>query len=90
MSDFLQVVKDNFTKEEYLSIEYALKFATEAHKNQYRRTGEEYINHPIQVALLVIDLGMDADTVIAAAKENGSAAFVIGEIRSGEKGVTVC
>ncbi len=66
MSDFLQVVKDNFTKEEYLSIEYALKFATEAHKNQYRRTGEEYINHPIQVALLVIDLGMDADTVIAA------------------------
>ena len=42
MSDFLQVIKDNYSKEEYLLIEYALKFATEAHKNQYRRTGEEY------------------------------------------------
>ena len=66
MSDLLQIVKENFTHEEYLSIEYALNFATEAHKNQYRRTGEEYINHPIQVALILIDLGMDVDTVIAA------------------------
>ncbi len=66
MIDFLQVIRDNYTPEEYLTVEYALKFATDAHKGQLRRTGEPYIIHPINVALIVVDLGMDADTVIAA------------------------
>ena len=42
------------------------------------------------VGMILAVAPADADTVIAAAKENGSEAFVIGEIRSGEKGVTVC
>ncbi len=66
MSDFLQTIKNNYSSEEYLTIEYALKFATEAHDGQFRRTGEPYIIHPIAVAEITVDLGMDSDTVIAA------------------------
>lgn len=66
MNEFLQLIKDNYTPEEYLSVEYALKYAAEAHKTQKRLTGEPYIMHPINVATIVVDLGMDVDTVIAA------------------------
>ncbi|MBQ6545477.1 MAG: phosphoribosylformylglycinamidine cyclo-ligase [Lachnospiraceae bacterium] len=49
-----------------------------------------YNTYNMGVGMILAVAPADADTVIAAAKENGSAAFVIGEIRSGEKGVTVC
>ncbi len=66
MHDFLKRVKDSYTQDEFLAIQYAFDFATEAHKGQFRRSGEEYITHPIQVATILLDLGMDADSIIAA------------------------
>ena len=48
-------------------IEDAYWFAAEFHKDQRRRSGEPYINHPVEVALILAkDLHMDADTVCAA------------------------
>lgn len=64
--DFLKKIKQNYSEEEYLSIEYAYKFAADAHKNQLRASGEPYIIHPVAVADILVDLGLDADTVIAA------------------------
>ncbi|MDO4537122.1 MAG: bifunctional (p)ppGpp synthetase/guanosine-3',5'-bis(diphosphate) 3'-pyrophosphohydrolase [Coriobacteriales bacterium] len=47
--------------------ERAYRFAAEFHKDQRRRSGEPYINHPVEVALILAqDLHMDADTVCAA------------------------
>lgn len=41
----------------------AYKFAEQAHKDQYRKSGEPYIVHPVQVAGILVDLDMDPSTI---------------------------
>ena len=47
-------------------IEKAYRMANEAHKDARRRSGEPYICHPLAVARLVLDLGMDSESIAAA------------------------
>lgn len=47
-------------------IEKAYKYAQEAHSGQLRNSGEEFINHPLEVALILAELEMDESTIIAA------------------------
>ncbi len=47
-------------------IEKAYRTACDAHKNQKRRSGEPYIIHPICVAIILADLEMDKETIVAA------------------------
>jgi len=47
-------------------IVHAAEVATVAHAGQVRRSGEPYVTHPIAVAGIVADLGLDAQTVAAA------------------------
>ena len=48
-------------------IEEAYRFAAEYHRDQRRRSGEPYINHPVEVAIILAgDLHMDEDTICAA------------------------
>ena len=44
----------------------AFTFADTAHHGQLRKSGEPYIIHPLAVAEIVADLGLDVDSVIAA------------------------
>ncbi len=44
-------------------IERAYKFAEEAHREQFRKSGEPYIIHPVQVAGILVDLEMDPSTI---------------------------
>ena len=64
--DFLKKVQSIYQEEEALLIKYALDFATNAHSVQKRVSGEPYIEHPSAVADILIDFGLDADTVAAA------------------------
>ena len=43
----------------------AYKVAEKAHKNQFRKSGEPYIIHPLCVSMILLDLGMDTDTICA-------------------------
>jgi GTP pyrophosphokinase len=53
--------------EECAKCERAYHFAAEFHKDQRRRSGEAYINHPVEVALILAkDLRMDEDCICAA------------------------
>ena len=47
-------------------VEHAYCFAAEKHASQRRRSGEPYINHPVEVAVILAELKMDSDVVCAA------------------------
>ncbi len=47
-------------------IRQAYLAAREAHEGQRRRSGEDYIHHPVAVAMIVAELGLDDVTIAAA------------------------
>jgi len=47
-------------------LEKAFAAAEKAHAGQLRKSGEDYITHPVAVAHILIDLGMDLPTIMAA------------------------
>lgn len=47
-------------------IERAFFLARKAHAGQKRRSGEDYLVHPVEVARILVDLGMDSDCIAAA------------------------
>lgn len=46
-------------------LERAVKKAIDVHEGQLRKSGEDYVTHPIEVALILADLGMDDNTIVA-------------------------
>ena len=46
-------------------IKKAVSFADKAHQGQFRKSGEPFIIHPINVGMILASLKMDADTIIA-------------------------
>ena len=62
----LESFSGRFPEADTSLIEAAGALAIRSHRGQLRRTGEPYVTHPIEVATLVADLGMDAPTVAAA------------------------
>lgn len=47
-------------------LDKAYKLAEESHAGQFRTSGEPYISHPIAVADLLLDLGLDTESIAAA------------------------
>ncbi|MDV2887548.1 HD domain-containing protein, partial [Alkalihalophilus pseudofirmus] len=55
-----------YLNEEHVElVKKAYEYAKDAHRDQYRKSGEPYIIHPIQVAGILSDLEMDPATVAA-------------------------
>ena len=48
------------------SLELAFSVASKAHLGQKRKSGEDYITHPVAVAGILVELGMDLATINAA------------------------
>ena len=66
MLQILEDLEKNYSGNDLALLEKSYYFAKEAHKNQKRVSGEEYFTHPCAVAKILIDLGLDAQTVAAA------------------------
>ena len=47
-------------------VEKAFRFADNKHKQQLRKSGEPYIIHPLAVAEIVVEIGLDTDAILAA------------------------
>lgn len=61
----IDYAKPCYDDEQVLELEHAIDFATTAHTGQKRKSGEPYIIHPLNVAHVLIEWGMDIDTVLA-------------------------
>ena len=61
----IQKIKENCTNVDLDVVNKAFNLAFEAHKEQKRESGEPYIIHPIDVAVILAELGMDTSTIVA-------------------------
>ena len=66
IEDIVNKMKSNNRKSDSKLILKAYNFAKEQHGDQLRRSGEPYIIHPMQVAYILADLGLDDSTICAA------------------------
>ena len=63
---FNTVKTTGFSEPDINRITEAYHFAEKAHDGQKRRSGEPYIIHPVAVAQILAEMGMDADSICAA------------------------
>lgn len=54
-----------YTELQLLELDSAISFAENKHSGQKRKSGEPYIVHPLAVAEILVEWGMDIDTVLA-------------------------
>ena len=66
MAPVLQSFRRRHPKASTALMSKAFETARAAHSQQTRTSGEGYINHPLAVAKIVADIGLDETTVIAA------------------------
>jgi GTP pyrophosphokinase len=66
LAELIKVVKLNHPKADLAIINRAYKTAEEHHSGQLRKSGEEYITHPLAVARILADLGSGPSTIAAA------------------------
>ncbi len=66
MESILMKIYEFYTGDEREMLLHAYDFAKEAHRNQRRASGEPYFIHPCAVAEILIDLGLDAETIAGA------------------------
>ena len=65
-SDLRKKIEAIHNEKELHIIDKAFETANSFHQGQLRRSGEPYIIHPIAVANILVDLGMDYQSIVAA------------------------
>jgi GTP pyrophosphokinase len=65
-SELIQKAKEYLPSGKLAAVEDAYNFALKAHEGQVRKSGEPYVEHPLQVALILVELQLDAGTLAAA------------------------
>lgn len=62
----ITLVRENMTENDVSLVEKAYFIAKKAHEGQFRFSGEPYIIHPVSVAIILYNLGMDGESMAAA------------------------
>ncbi len=65
-NQLLEKVRGYLTSEKIAAVEDAYNFALKAHEGQLRKSGEPYLEHPLEVALILAELQLDTDSLVAA------------------------
>lgn len=66
IQDIIAKRKEHSRKVDQKLIQKAYKYAVEHHGDQRRKSGEPYIIHPLNVAYILADIGLDESTICAA------------------------
>lgn len=66
MVSLLEMIDDSEKKYDKEKIIEAYNYAESLHDGQLRQSGEPYISHPVAVARIVFELGLDTDSICAA------------------------
>lgn len=66
IEDLIKIIEKYMNEEEVAFVMKAYEYAKAMHKDQKRKSGEPYIIHPVNVAIILADLDMDVETIIAA------------------------
>ncbi|NQW68110.1 MAG: bifunctional (p)ppGpp synthetase/guanosine-3',5'-bis(diphosphate) 3'-pyrophosphohydrolase [Acidimicrobiaceae bacterium] len=66
LAPLLAAYKRSHPKGSVTAINRAYDTSREAHRHQTRTTGESYITHPVAVASVVADIGLDEASIVAA------------------------
>lgn len=66
LEELTKILKEHNIGGDLSIVEKAYNFAVEKHTGQFRKSGEEYVNHPIAVAEIIADMGLDVSSVAAA------------------------
>ena len=66
LAPLLQTYRRRHPKASISDINRAYRVASDAHRSQMRKSGESYINHPLAVARIVAEIGLDEVSVAAA------------------------
>ncbi len=64
-ADLLERIHKYHPSADVSMVEKAYKIAEEAHREQVRKSGEPYIIHPLYVAIILAELEMDKETIVA-------------------------
>ncbi len=65
VSELLRIA-DHLDPNGQTMVRRAYERAASAHNGQHRLSGEDYVNHPLEVAAILADLELDAETIAAA------------------------
>ena len=65
-ASMMQAVQRYAPSADLEEIQKAYEYADRKHKNQLRKSGEPYIIHPLAVAEIVAEIGLDTDAIVAA------------------------
>ncbi len=65
VSELLRIA-DHLDPQGQVTVRKAYERAAAAHRGQHRLSGEDYVNHPLEVAAILADLELDAETIAAA------------------------
>lgn len=63
--DLIASIRRYHPSDDISMVEKAYNLAREAHKDQKRKSGEPYIIHPLCVAIILADLELDKETIVA-------------------------
>ena len=66
MLSLLEVIERSEKRYDIEKIKSAFLYASELHQGQFRLSGEPYVSHPVAVATIVAELGLDTDSICAA------------------------
>src|SRR5579863_2364315 len=66
LKDLIAETRQYLAPRDLERIEHAYELANRAHMGTVRVSGEPYIQHPLEVALLLADMRIDADGIVAA------------------------